>query len=201
IDKRGRLAFPERHSEEIGSTLNAVAPIPHHAAMISRISLRSSGLLAAAREHVERGTPEWRCCSIQGNRTMIVRFFDQQDESNPLNGSIITDTEQLSRVLDSLRSRKPFLAQLFGDNGYNLMVGIGGTIGCVQHSRSDGNSPYLVAAAPNPIAEEGDIVFWGGNTATPVSKRYILPFEKVKEIAGYFLETGARSAKVHWEEI
>jgi hypothetical protein len=46
IDKRGRPAFSERHSEEIGSALNAVAPIPHHAGMISRISLRSSGLPA-----------------------------------------------------------------------------------------------------------------------------------------------------------
>jgi len=93
------------------------------------------------------------------------------------------------------------LAQLFGDNGYNLMVGIGGTSGCVQYSRSDGNSPYLVAVAANPTAEEGDIEFLCGNTPTPVSKRYILPFEKVKEIASYFLETGARSAKVRWEEI
>jgi hypothetical protein len=132
---------------------------------------------------------------------MIVRFFDQQDESNPLNGSIIADNEQLSRILDSLQTRKPFLAQLFGDNGYNLMVGIGGTIGCVQYSRSDGNSAYLVAVASNPTAEDGDIEFLLGNTATPVSVRHILPFEKVKEIAGYFLETGARSAKVCWEEI
>jgi hypothetical protein len=132
---------------------------------------------------------------------MIVRFLDQQDESNPLNGSIIADSEQLSRLLDSLRTRTPFLAQLFGDNGYSLMVGIGGTIGCVQYSRSDGNSPYLVAVAPNQTPEDGDIEFLCGGTATPVSKRYILPFEKVKEIAGYFLETGARSAKIRWEEI
>jgi hypothetical protein len=132
---------------------------------------------------------------------MIVRFLDQQDESNPLNGSIITDNEQLARMLDSLRTRKPFFAQLFGDNGYNLMVGIGGTIGCVQYSRSDGSSAYLVAVASNPIAEDEDMEFLCGNTATPVSMRYILPFEKVKEIASYFLETGARSATVRWEEI
>jgi len=132
---------------------------------------------------------------------MIVRFLDQQDESNSLNGLIIADNEQLSLILDSLRTRKPFLAQLFGDNGHNLMVGIGGTIGCVQYSRSDGNSPYLVAVAPNPTAEEEDIEFLCGNTPTPVSVRYTLPFEKVKEIASYFLETGGRSATVPWEEI
>src|SRR5262249_9341652 len=110
------------------------------------------------------------------NSTMIVRFLAQQDESNPLNGLIMADNEHLPRILASLRTRKPFWAQLFGDNGYNLMVGIGGTSGCVQYSRSDGNSPYLVAVAANPTAEEGDIEFLCGNTPTPVSKRYILPF-------------------------
>jgi hypothetical protein len=92
---------------------------------------------------------------------MIVRFLDQQDESNPLNGSIIADNEQLSRLLDSLRTREPFLAQLFGDNGYSLMVGIGETIGCVQYSRSDGDSPYLVAVAPNNSRGRGHrILVW-----------------------------------------
>jgi hypothetical protein len=131
---------------------------------------------------------------------VIVRLFDQQDESNPLNGSVIADNEQLSRILDSLRTREPFFAELFGENGYNLMIGIGGTIGCVQYSRSDGNSAYLVAVAPKPIAEKGYVEFLIGNTPTPVSMRYILPFEKVKQIVNYFLETGARSAKVSWED-
>ena len=131
---------------------------------------------------------------------MIVRIFDQQDESDPLNGSVIVDSEQLSRILDRLRTREPFFAELFGENGYNLLVGIGGTIGCVQYSRSDGKSAYLVAVSPEPLAEKGYVEFMIGGTATPISMRYILPFEKVKEIASYFLETGARSAKVSWEQ-
>jgi hypothetical protein len=132
---------------------------------------------------------------------MIVTFFDQQDESNPINGSAIADSEELLRILDSLRTRSPFLAQLFGENGYNLMVGIGGAIGCVQYSRTDGSPPYLLAVASNPIAENGDIEFLLGNTPTPISVRHILPFEKVKEIARHFRETGARSAAVSWEEV
>ena len=95
---------------------------------------------------------------------------------------------------------EPFFAELYGDNGYKLLIGIGGTIGCAQYSRADGDLEYLVAVAPNPIAEKRYVEFLICNTPTPISIRYILPFEKVKEIARYFLETGARSATVSWEE-
>jgi hypothetical protein len=132
---------------------------------------------------------------------MVLTIFDQQDESNPLNGSVIADSEELSRILDSLRTRTPFMAQLFGEHGYSLTIGIGGAVGCVQYSRTDGTPPYLLAVAPNPIAEDGDIEFLLGNTPTPVAVRHILPFEKVKDIARYFQETGARSATIRWEEV
>jgi hypothetical protein len=135
------------------------------------------------------------------HNAMNVTFFDQQDESNPINGSVIADSEELSRLLDNLRSRSPFLAELIGANGYVLMIGIGGPVGCAQHSRSDGSPPYLVAVAPNPIAEDECIDFLIGNTPTPIPVRYILPFEKMKEIASCFQETGARSAAVTWEEV
>jgi hypothetical protein len=131
---------------------------------------------------------------------MIIKFFDQQDESNLLNGSVIFDDEHLSRILDNLRTREPFLGQFFHENGYNIMVGIGGAVGCVQYSRSDGDSAYLMAVASNPIPGKKDVEFLLGGTLSPVSVRYILPFEQVKEIAKYFRETGARSAKVSWEE-
>jgi hypothetical protein len=155
---------------------------------------------AAARQHAERCTSQWRCGPVQGDSAMILRFFDQQDESNSLNGSIIADSEQLSRILDSLRTRKPFFAELFGENGYNLLIGIGEAVGCVQYSRADGKSAYLVAVAPKPIAEDGYVEFLIGDTSTPISVRYILPFEEVKAIATYFLETGARSARFNWED-
>jgi hypothetical protein len=131
---------------------------------------------------------------------VILRFLDYQDQSNSANGSVISDREQLFRILDSQRTRDPFVAELSGENGYYLTMGIGGAVGFVQHSRTDGKPPYLVGVAPSPIAEEGHIEFLCGNTLTPISVRYILPFETVKEIAGYFLETGARSAKFAWED-
>lgn len=131
---------------------------------------------------------------------MIARFFDQQDEANPLNGTIVSDGEQLSQLLDELRTREPFFAELFGDNGYKLLIGIGRTRGCVQYSRADGHSAYLVAVAPSPIADERYMEFLIGDTPTPISMRYILPIDKVKEITSYFIQTGARSAKVTWED-
>lgn len=93
------------------------------------------------------------------------------------------------------------MAELIGANGYILVVGIGGPVGCVQYSHSDGNPPYLVAVAPNPIAEDEYIEFLTGNTPTPIPARHILPFEKVKEVVKYFHETGTRSAAVSWEEV
>ena len=77
--------------------------------------------------------------------TLIVRFLDHQDETNPLNGFVIVDDAQLSQVLDSFRTREPFFAELYCENGYKLLIGIGRTVGCVQYGRSDGDKPYLMA--------------------------------------------------------
>src|SRR5205807_1365613 len=99
---------------------------------------------ATARKHVERRSSNRRCGPIYWESTMSVRIFDQQDECNPLNGTVIADKEQLCRILESLRQRKPFFAELYDDNGYNLLIGIGEEIGCVQYSRADGNLAYLV---------------------------------------------------------
>ena len=132
---------------------------------------------------------------------MILRFLDHQDETNPINGLVIADDEQLSKIFDGFRTREPFFAEFYGDNGYKLLIGIGRTVGCVQYSRSDGDTPYLMAVAFNPHARVENFEFLAGNTPTPVSGRYILPLEQVKKITQYFRETGARSASVSWEEL
>jgi hypothetical protein len=132
---------------------------------------------------------------------MIVRILDQQNESSSINGLVVTSDEQLSEVLESARTRQPFFAGLIGENGYQLLIGIGGSFGCTQYSRSDGEPPYLVAVSPARIIGHDHIEFLAGNTPTPISSRYILPFEKVKEIASYFRATGTRSPDVSWEQI
>src|SRR5215470_17783591 len=109
---------------------------------------------------------------------MIVKFHDYQDQTSSLNGLAVTSDDLLLRVLDGLRAREPFFAELLGENGYQLLIGIGGTVGCAQFSRSDGEPPYLVAVAPDPVPDHKQIEFLCGNTPTPVPLRYILPFDK-----------------------
>jgi hypothetical protein len=132
---------------------------------------------------------------------MKVEFFDRQDESNPLNGAQIGTDDELSSIIESLRTRPPFLCELIGENGHNLMVGIGDDIGCVQHSSCDGLPPYLMGTKDAPRDTNNCVDFLIGDTPTPIPRRYCLPMELVKRIASDFVDTGERSADVHWEEI
>jgi hypothetical protein len=147
---------------------------------------------------------------------MKAKFVDEQDRSNPLDRMTIDSREQVSNLLDSFRNREPFLCKLVGENGYELMIGVGATFGCVQHSRSDGDSPYLMAAATSEgdpdvymkrlasgelNEEEECIYFLISDQPTPIPKRYCLSFDNLKEVVSYFIETGDRWPGVPWEEI
>lgn len=128
-------------------------------------------------------------------------FNDMQDYSSDLDGAVVRDRSELFAVLDSVQDREPFVCELEGDNGFKLMLGIGKEVGCVQHSPSNGDVPYLMALAPGDHEEEEYVEFMMGNTPSPIPKRNVLPFETVKEIAAYFVETGERWPDVAWEEI
>lgn len=135
---------------------------------------------------------------------MKLRFFDRQHLSNSLNGSTICDVSQLENILDRLRIREAFV-ELEGENGYKLTIGIADTIACVQHSRIDGELPYLVAVAPtNNISDDHDedyVEFLIGNTPTPIPTRNCISLELLKPIAIEFLTTGNRLETIRWEEI
>jgi hypothetical protein len=122
-------------------------------------------------------------------------FFDRQDDSNPLNGRPIELDSELLEILSALRNRPPFLIELAGDNGYNLMIGIGEPA-CVQHGRSNGDPPYLMALGPHAEGSEDSAEYLMGNTPTPGARRYSLPFAVVEEIACQFQRTGERSSAV-----
>jgi len=141
---------------------------------------------------------------------MNLTFFDTQDRSNPSNGRVLGDDSELVQLLESLRDRAPFFVELDSENGYQLLVGVGGANGTVQYNRSDGDSAYLMAvehlAATEPIGSLSDryehcLEFLIGNTPTPVPRRYRLSPERVKEVALYFRQTGEPSPAVLWEEI
>jgi hypothetical protein len=128
-------------------------------------------------------------------------FNHEQDHSGVLDGVTIHDANELFTLLDSFKGREPFVGELVGENGYMLKLGIGSDLGCVQYSPSDGDVPYLMAVAPGVHSDDEFVDFLIGNTPTSIPKRNCLPFEVVKKIAAYFIETGERSSSVSWEEV
>jgi Immunity protein Imm1 len=132
---------------------------------------------------------------------MIVQFRNNQDKSDPQHDAVFAEAASLSGLFDNARKRPPFIAELRGDNSFELVVGIGGDFGCVEHRRINGDLPYLMAVSRRPPLTNGEIEFLTANTPTPIAARYILSFDELKEIALRFLATGARSDSVSWEEI
>src|SRR4051794_17919840 len=112
---------------------------------------------------------------------MRVAFFDLEDESNQLNGSVLVNEVEINSLLAELSTRPPFIFELRGERGFMLQVGIAGSEGCVQHSPVSGDVPYMMAVAPETDTGD-DVEFALGGTLTPVSRRYILPIELVRQI-------------------
>ena len=133
---------------------------------------------------------------------MRVEFFDRENESNPINGSTFDSDAELLLVLKVLRQRTPFFCELVGDNGRNLLIGLGPELNCVQYSSSDGEPPYFVALGPNENAGENqDLEFFMGGQLSEVPAHYGLGPHLVDAIASHFLRTGERSPLVPWESL
>lgn len=132
---------------------------------------------------------------------MMAQFFDRQDTKNSLNGMRVGSSTELRQLLDRLRDREPFFAELIGENGFKLLLGIGSSEACVQFSAADGSAPYLMAVEHDAGAAEGETEFLIGDTASPVPKRYALSCETMVRIAGAFVDSGERHAGVVWEEV
>ena len=131
----------------------------------------------------------------------MAQFFDRQDTANPMNGTGVRNSTELRHLLDRMRDREPFFAELIGENGFKLLLGIGPSDACVQFSASNGSAPYLMAVAQHTTKDEGEIEFLIGDTASPVPKRYSLPYETMVEVAAHFVDSGERHLGVEWEEV
>ncbi|MGA8078973.1 MAG: Imm1 family immunity protein [Xanthobacteraceae bacterium] len=132
---------------------------------------------------------------------MIVQYCNNQDKSDRQHDAFFTEGTRLAHLLDNARTRTPFIAELRADNGFELVIGTGGDLGCVEHRRINGDLPYLMAMSSHPPLTTGEVEFLTANTPTPIAARYILSFLELKEIALDFLATGERSKSVSWEEI
>ena len=130
---------------------------------------------------------------------MILRYLNHQNKFDSMNGRTIEQAEQLSQLLHCRRNQRPFVAEISGDNGFQLTFGIGSDMCCVQHSHADGSQPYLMAVSPRPPMRTGYAEFLSANTPTPIAARYIIGFDELKEVALHFLQTGERSNVVSWQ--
>jgi hypothetical protein len=131
---------------------------------------------------------------------MIARLVSKQEPSNLKSCMRIQCESDLSPLFEP-STKEPFFCELISDNGYKLLIGIGKRIGCVQYSRIDGVPPYLIALKDTSDGEQGYIEFLIDGTPTPVSMRYCIPLEDVRQIANHFLKTGELDSSFLWEEI
>ena len=131
----------------------------------------------------------------------MVTFFDREELSNSINGMSIGNQAELDSVLEKLGDREPFFFELLAENDYKLLVGFSNTVGCVQHSPANGDSPCLVAITPTEQVTEDYFEFLAGGTATPISKHYCMSWGQVRQITAHFLKTGDPSPDCLWEEI
>jgi hypothetical protein len=132
---------------------------------------------------------------------MKLQFLDTEDSSNPLNGSVIDNEQQLVAILDSLYHRKHFVVELLGENRCCLDIGVGGSQSSVQYIHQDGDPPYMMAITPQAHRVQNDMEVLMGGTPSHVPSHYVLPFELAKKLAIYFQQTGERSPLVLWEEV
>ena len=49
-----------------------------------------------------------------------------------MNDTTVAEPAKLSEMLDARRKSPPFFIRLTGDNGFEIMLGIGGDLGCVH---------------------------------------------------------------------
>jgi hypothetical protein len=58
-----------------------------------------------------------------------------------------------------------------------------------------------MAVAPFPENKEEETEFLMGGTPTPISNVYCMPFDRVREIVGYFMHTGIAHPQFSWDPI
>lgn len=132
---------------------------------------------------------------------MIVRYFSHQDKFDALNGKSIDRAEKLAELLHRRRNLRPFVGEITGDNGFQIVFGISTDLCCAEHRRTNGELPYLMAISPHPRVKRGYVEFYAANTLTPIPARNIISFDELKQVALHFLKTGERSNVVLWEAI
>ncbi len=127
---------------------------------------------------------------------MKLEFQDFGIEPQP--NQSFDNAAELNAFLENQR-KESMMCQLISESGYKLQIGIDGDIGCAQFMSNDDEPPYLMAVTPVKVIESShDFIMTG--SATEVASENCLPFELIRKLVLEFLETGAKSQLVEWEE-
>jgi hypothetical protein len=117
---------------------------------------------------------------------MIIRYFNNQNKVDSMNGKAIAESAALVALFEERRNERPFIVKLLGENGFELVCGIGNDLCFVEHMRSNGDVPYLMAVSARPPMKSGYVEFLTANTPTAFAARYIIRFAELEEVAVHF---------------
>ena len=125
------------------------------------------------------------------------RLIDSYSDSYVM--TISSEKEMIDKLNDIERGGTRVVLLHSSDSG-TLTIGVGIPLGFVEYMNATATPPYLIAT-DNTTNDDSFAEFDTGGTLTPVSTRYCIPFEKVLEIAAFFLKNGELSENVHWENV
>jgi hypothetical protein len=114
---------------------------------------------------------------------------------------VIESEEALRGLLGIMCKREPFYAELVGDNGLKVLLGIGPIWGAAQFSPADGTPPYLMAVSRSPLRNQGDVCFLAGDECTPVPDEFVVRSGDMCRIACHFFMSGKQHPEFDWKEI
>jgi hypothetical protein len=84
----------------------------------------------------------------------------------------LRDSAAALDIIQEARSCKSFFAELIGESGYRLMLGLGSADGCAQYSPSDGAAPHVMAVGNSAAAQgeaEQDFLVGGSGLSSSVA--------------------------------
>ena len=125
------------------------------------------------------------------------RLIDSYSRSYVI--SISSEKELIDKLHAIARNGNRVVLLHSSDYG-TLTIGTGIPLGFIEYMNASATPPYLIAAG-NTTNNGGFIEFDSGGTPTQVSTRHCINFEKVVEIAAFFLKNGKLSATVYWENV
>lgn len=128
---------------------------------------------------------------------MKVEFHDYAVNERPV--KVFDDASALIDFLRQFKTEEFASAELRGENGYRLVIGINGEVAFAEYSSQDGEPPYLVAVSPTAVIK-GTHIFLVTNEGTEIDGRHCLAFPVFAEVVRRFIETGERAEIVEWED-